>query len=180
MTSLIDAHAGTVTRLWRTCVIVGSVGLDGITIPAPAPEGPPTEELAVDPASLAVLERQFLESMRQMADDEAASPVTGVRVTVSTWRAGYDDAAFTAQCRYAGWTILAASCQPATEAGCLTFSDPRAGSAMTAVPGLPFGRQLPVRPAPGAHVVVPGWLTASVIPLQAGQVITVAAAWSAR
>lgn len=180
MTGLAAAPAAAVTRLWRTPVIVGSVSLDGITIPVPAPGGPTTEELAIDPASLAVLERQFLRSMQQLADDDAAPPVPGVRVTVSAWRAGYDDAAFTAQCRYAGWTILAASCRPATEAGCLTFSDPRAGSAMTAVPGLPFGRQLPVRPAPGAHVVVPGWLTASVIPLQAGQAITVATAWSAR
>jgi len=57
-----------------------------------------------------------------------------------------------------------------------THSDPRAGSAMTAMPGLPFGRQFIVRPVPGACAVVPGWLTSSVIPLEPRQRITIAIA----
>jgi hypothetical protein len=47
------------------------------------------------------------------------------------------------------------------------------------MPGLPWGRQFLVTPVPGAHAVVPGWLTCSVVPLEQRQHITVAAALSA-
>jgi hypothetical protein len=74
-------------------------------------------------------------------------------------------------------SAVPASGSPAhSESGCLAFSDPRAGSAMTAMPGLPFGRQFIVRPVPGACAVVPGWLTSSVIPLEPRQHITIAIA----
>ncbi len=35
----------------------------------------------------------------------------------------------------------------------LNLTDPRAGSALTAMPGLPWGRQFVIRPAVGAHAV---------------------------
>jgi hypothetical protein len=46
------------------------------------------------------------------------------------------------------------------------------------MPGLPWGRQFVIRPVAGAHAVVPGWLTCSIVPLEAGQQITVAASAS--
>jgi hypothetical protein len=103
--------------------------------------------------------------------------VTGCRVEIQVWRDGYDQPAFSSQARYAGWTILAASPAPEhSESGCLAFADPRAGSAGTAMPGLPWGRQFLLTPVPGAHAVVPGWLTCSLVPLEHDQHITVAVA----
>jgi hypothetical protein len=46
------------------------------------------------------------------------------------------------------------------------------------MPGLPWGRQFLLTPTPGAHAVGPGWLTCSVVPLEQGQHLTVAAAVS--
>jgi hypothetical protein len=120
MTVTEPAPVGTVTRYWKTGIVIGHLSLDGI--------------IDSDPAS--------------------ATPA-----------------------RYAAWAYLAASDAPAhSESGCLAFSDPRAGSAMTAMPGLPFGRQFIVRPVPGACAVIPGWLTSSVIPLEPRQHITIAIA----
>ena len=115
--------------------------------------------------------------MNDLARADEAVPVTEIDLTVQAWRNGYDEPAFATPARYAAWAYLAASDAPAhSESGCLAFSDPRAGSAMTAMPGLPFGRQFIVRPVPGACAVVPGWLTSSVIPLEPRQHITIAIA----
>jgi hypothetical protein len=115
--------------------------------------------------------------MNDLARADGAAPVAELDITVQAWRNGYDEPAFATPARYAAWVYLAASEAPRhSESGCLAFSDPRAGSAMTAMPGLPFGRQFIVRPVPGACAVVPGWLTSSVIPLEPRQHITVVVA----
>jgi hypothetical protein len=127
-----------------------------------------------------MLREQFLASMNTLAAADDAVDVTACEVTIQIWRDGYDQPAFSSQARYAGWTILAASPAPEhSESGCLAFADPRAGSAGTAMPGLPWGRQFLMTPMPGAHAVVPGWLTCSVVPLEHRQHIAVAVAVSA-
>jgi hypothetical protein len=118
--------------------------------------------------------------MNALATAQDVPKVTACEVAIQVWRNGYDQPAFSRQARYAGWTFLAASPAPQhSESGCLAFADPRAGSAGTAMPGLPWGRQFIVTPLPGNHTVVPGWLTCSVVPLEHGQHITVAVAESA-
>jgi hypothetical protein len=105
--------------------------------------------------------------------------VAGCRVEIQVWRGGYDQPAFSSQARYAGWTILTASPAPEhSESGCLAFADPRADSAGTAMPRPALGASVPRHPVPGAHAVVPGWLTCSVVPLEHHQHVTVATALS--
>ncbi|WP_207944484.1 hypothetical protein, partial [Actinomadura rubrisoli] len=51
---------------------------------------------------------------------------------------------------------------------------------LTPMPGRPWGRHLMIRPLPGAHIAVPGWLTSSVIPVEHGQHVLVAIASTVR
>jgi hypothetical protein len=182
MTTDTMAASGTVTRYWKTGLIITQASLTGIitTDPATAADADGERCQVLPPGSvpgLDLLEAHFLASMNALAAAEAAAEVTGCRVEIQVWRDGYDQAAFSSQARYAGWTVLAASPAPEhSESGCLAFADPRAGSAGTAMPGLPWGRQFLLTPVPGAHAVVPGWLTCSVVPLEHDQHITVAVA----
>ncbi|MFC7582397.1 hypothetical protein ACFQYP_00305 [Nonomuraea antimicrobica] len=49
---------------------------------------------------------------------------------------------------------------------------------MTAMPGLPWGRQHTITPAAGSLAVVPGWLTCSIVPVEKGEAIAVVVATS--
>jgi hypothetical protein len=184
MTRVAIPAAGTVTRYWKTGLIITNADLAGIITSDPAAIGTDNGECCqvLPPGSvpgLDLLKEQFLVSMNALAAAETAPDVTGCQIQILLWRDGYDQPAFSSQARYAGWTILAASPAPEhSESGCLAFADPRAGSAGTAMPGLPWGRQFLLTPVPGAHAVVPGWLTCSVVPLEHHQHLTVAAAVS--
>jgi hypothetical protein len=183
-TSTATPLTQTVTRYWKTGVIITQADVAGILGADPAGTGPAGQGrcLTVSPDSvpgLPTLREQFLDSMNALAAAENAAEVTCCDLEIQVWRNGYDQPAFSCQARYAGWTILAASPAPRhSESGCLAFADPRAGSAGTAMPGLPWGRQFIITPLPGNHTVVPGWLTCSVVPLECGQHITVAVALS--
>lgn len=186
MTTATLPAIGTVTRYWKTGLIITHADLTGVitTDPAVTTDDSDGERCQVLPPGsvpgMHLLEEQFLASMNALAAAEDAPEVTGCRVQIQVRRGGYDQPSFSVQARYAGWTILAASPAPEhSESGCLAFADPRAGSAGTAMPGLPWGRQFLMTPVPGAHAVVPGWLTCSVVPLEQDQHITVAAALSA-
>jgi hypothetical protein len=185
MTTSALTTTGTLTRYWKTGLVITQADLTGIIPADPALTASPGggERCQVLPPAtvprLEALEEQFLASMNALAAAEDAPEVTGCRVQIQVWRGGYDQPAFSVQARYAGWSILAASPAPEhSESGCLAFADPRAGSAGTAMPGLPWGRQFLMTPVPGAHAVVPGWLTCSIVPLELHQHITVAAAVS--
>jgi hypothetical protein len=182
MTTATAQAAGTVTRFWKTGLIITSTSLQDVAarVPPPDPAGAPC--LILPPGAvtgMATLKEQFLTSMNQLAQADRADPVTAVTMQVQVWRNRYDQPAFAREGRYAGWTFLSASRPEHSESGCLNVTDPRAGSALTAMPGLPWGRQFVILPAAGAHAVVPGWLTCSIVPLEAGQQITVATAVSA-
>jgi hypothetical protein len=183
MTTTAPATAGTVTRYWKTGLVISQADLTGIIPPGPAAPADDGQRCQVLPAGsvpgLDLLREQFLASMNALAAAEDVPAVTGCQVEIQVWRGGYDQPAFSSQARYAGWTILAASPAPEhSESGCLAFADPRAGSAATAMPGLPWGRQFLLTARPGAHAVVPGWLTCSVVPLERHQHVTVATALS--
>ena len=183
MTTNTVSAAGTVSRYWKTGLIITHADLAAITASDPAvghdDEGPCQVLPAGSVPGLDLLEEQFLASMNALAAAEAGPEVTACQIQILRWKDGYDQPAFSSQARYAGWTILAASPAPEhSESGCLAFADPRAGSAGTAMPGLPWGRQFLLTPVPGAHAVVPGWLTCSVVPLEQHQHLTVAAAIS--
>jgi len=184
MTTATLTTTGTVARYWKTGLIITRADVTGIITTAAATAAADDGERCrvLPPASVSdlhLLEEQFLASMNALAAAEDAPEVTDCRIEIQLWRGGYDQPAFSSQARYAGWTVLAASPAPEhSESGCLAFADPRAGSAGTAMPGLPWGRQFLLTPVPGAHAVVPGWLTCSVVPLEHGQHITVAAALS--
>jgi hypothetical protein len=184
MTAGTISAVSAVSRCWKTGLIITQTGLPRIISGDPAVtaagNGQRCQVLpAGSVAGLRVLEEQFLASMNALAAAEGAPEITACQVSIEIWRDGYDQPAFSCQARYAGWTVLAASTAPEhSESGCLAFADPRAGSAGTAMPGLPWGRQFLVTPMPGAHAVVPGWLTCSVVPLEQDQHITVAVAVS--
>jgi hypothetical protein len=182
MTSLLEPSAGIpVTRSWKTGVIIAQSDVAGVLSHDAAPKGAgrctTIPEAAVP--GLTLLREQFLTSMNALAAADGSALVTGCSIEVQAWQGGYDEPAFSRQARYIGWTVLAASGPPQhSESGCLAFADPRAGSAGTAMPGLPWGRQFVVITRPGTHAVVPGWLTCSVVPLERGQHLTVAVAVS--
>jgi hypothetical protein len=179
-----ETGTGNVTRYWKTGLIITRADITGLITSDPGDTGDGQSCQVIDAGSapgIAVdaIREQFLASMNALASAEDAPEVRDCEVTVQVWRDGYDQPAFSSQSRYAGWTVLAASTAPEhSESGCLAFADPRAGSAGTAMPGLPWGRQFLMTPAPGAHAVVPGWLTCSLVPLEQGQHLTVAVAAS--
>ena len=182
MTATIP-EAGTVSRHWKTGLIITQADITGLITSDPGETTHGGRCVPISAASagidLAAIREQFLLSMNALADADDAPSVRDCEVTVQVWRDGYDQPAFASRSRYAGWTVLAASSAPEhSESGCLAFADPRAGSAGTAMPGLPWGRQFLVTPLPGAHAVVPGWLTCSVVPLEHGQHLTIAVAAS--
>lgn len=172
-------QAGTVTRHWGTHVVVGRIELAGIvpeTLALDA-DGPAFE--TVDPHSvvddLEALRQELAESFRQLAHACSHPAPQELDLAVQVWRGGYDLPSAGFGSDFVAWCVLAASADPANpESGAISFADPRAGSNMTAMPGLPWGRQLIITPRRGSHAAVPGWLTCSVIPVEKGQTLVVA------
>jgi len=183
MTTATAAVPGTVTRYWGTPIVMANLDITGIIRPELAdsfgPAGKSYEDipLGVVVADEHALREEFLTSMNSLAKTQGADPVTDIDLTVHVWRQGYDLPATGYPEDFVGWCYLATSPAPQhSESGSLSFADPRAGAEMTAMPGLPWGRQVMIRPQPGAHVAVPGWLTCSVVPVEHDQyaVITIA------
>ncbi|TCJ36582.1 hypothetical protein [Parafrankia sp. BMG5.11] len=174
----------TVSHLWATPVSAGRIDLTGIlhepiTFPeigSPCQQLPATSVLA-DPDTLTA---ELLTSINTLTEAEGIPPVDTLDIEVQLWRAGYDQPAASHPAAYVAWCVLAASAARHAESGALTLADPRAGSALTAMPGLPWGRQMIINPSPGVYLAAPGWLTHSVVPLADGQHIVVAIASSPR
>ncbi|GAA2626931.1 hypothetical protein GCM10010411_74960 [Actinomadura fulvescens] len=188
-TTAQTASTATVTRHWGTPVLTIALPLDDIVHPDLAttgPDGPALEVLNVedalaDPDRLQAEFRATFAALAATYPPQIRPDVTDVDLEVQVWRYGYDEPAAGHAADLVGWCVLAASQAPThTESGALALGDPRAGSAMTAMPGLPWGRQHMVRPIPGAHLAAPGWLTSSVVPLERGQFVVAAIAKSVR
>jgi hypothetical protein len=183
----LAATVAAVTRHWGTGVVISDVALGGIVRDGFAhsitPEGPAFERITPESVvtDMGALEAEFTSSMTALATSQELPPVQRADIEVQVWRAGYDLPATSYPAEFVGWCFLAASPSPQhSESGALAFADPRAGSALTAMPGLPWGRQVMIRPTAGAHAAVPGWLTCSVVPVETGQFAVVAVASSAR
>ena len=179
--------SGTVSRYWGTGLVIADIDLSRIIRPGSTdsfgPAGKNYEDIPVNVvvADEDALRDEFILSMNTLAEDLGAPSVTEVEIGVHVWRQGYDVPATAYQEDFVGWCYLATSPAPQhSESGSLSFADPRAGSAMTAMPGLPWGRQVMIRPQQGAHVAAPGWLTCSVVPVEHGQYAVVAIAKSVR
>jgi hypothetical protein len=176
--------APTVTRHWPTGVVIAEIDLAGI-VAADAPSqnvsGPPLQLLDIDEAVAdeAALTAEFLASMNALAQAAGTNPVERIELEVQVWRTGYDQPATSYAADWISWCFLATSPTPQhSESGAIALADPRAGSALTAMPGLPWGRQMMIRPTPGAHATAPGWLTCSVVPVEEEQFAVVAVASS--
>ncbi|MFI0367228.1 hypothetical protein ACH35V_05070 [Actinomadura sp. 1N219] len=151
----------------------------GIGAEGPALESLPPGEIITDLEAAAA---QFHRSFDALADSYGpglAPPVGGVAIDVQVWRHGYERPAAVHPGDLVAWWVLDAA--PAVNgSGAIAFADPRTGSPRAATPGQPWGRNLVVRPVPGAHVAVPGWLASSVAPLERGQHVLVAVGSSLR
>ncbi|MGI5488045.1 hypothetical protein [Microtetraspora malaysiensis] len=183
-TLLAPLTAAPVQFLWGTTVLVDEADLEAIVhADARLPEtGPTCDDLDPDlfVTDQAALEEAFFAAFNAIADMDGAPPVTSVTVKIQGWREGHGIPAADAS-PYIGWCYLSATPAPSTaESGCLSLADPRAGSDLTAMPGLPWGRQVLIRPVPGALVVAPGWLTHSIVPIEHGQSLIVATATCSR
>jgi hypothetical protein len=152
------------------------VGADG-----PALDLLPPGDIITDLDAAAAQFRASFDALADTYGPDLAPAISSVDIQVEVWRHGHDVPATGHPADLVAWWVLAASPAPThTESGAIAFADPRAGSQMTAMPGLPWGRQLMIRPVAGAHVAVPGWLTSSVVPLEHGQYVLVAVASSVR
>ncbi len=173
--------AGTIAHRWATPVLLGTIDLADQAVKSP-PEAAsrPVQSMApgtvlADPGALAAA---LLASVNQLADADGCGPFAAVDLRVELWGSGYDAPAVSYPADYVAWCVLAACGGRHDEAGALTLADPRVGSNLTAVPGLPWGRQIILRPRPGAHLAIPGWLTSAVAPVEEGQQVLVAIATS--
>ncbi|WP_433464017.1 hypothetical protein [Spirillospora sp. CA-128828] len=182
-------NGSTVRQHWGTPVAVielnpaallsaaaAEIGADG-----PALESLPPSDIITDLDAAAAQFRASFDALADTYGPDLAPAISSVDIQVQVWRHGHDVPATGHPADLVAWWVLAASPAPThTESGAIAFADPRAGSQMTAMPGLPWGRQLMIRPVAGAHVAVPGWLTSSVVPLEHGQYVLVAVAASVR
>lgn len=178
---MTTAQTTTVTHLWETSLLVQEPDLDDIlrlrVNLLDQGSGPCTDL----PLSAAVRDENLLTgtlsiAMRQLQErDEArgvdTAPITGVTCRLMVWRGGYEAPVLDTPGSYAAWLFLQAVAPAHKDSGSLAIYDPRAGAAMHAVPGLPWGRQFTVRPRAGTLAVVPGWLTSALMPVEEGQVI---------
>ncbi|WP_395106933.1 hypothetical protein [Actinomadura sp. SCN-SB] len=184
-TRSVRGPAGTVTRHWPTPAIITSIELTGITgdgLDRIGADGPPLEILPPGDVldDIEELAAEFRASFTALSEvPMPAVEVGDVDLQIQVWRHGYDVPAAGHPAALIGWCLLAAGGTPGhAESGSLAISDPRAGSEMTAMPGLPWGRQIMTPPTPGAHLVIPGWLTHAVVPLERGQYVVAAFASS--
>ncbi|GAA2770081.1 hypothetical protein [Nonomuraea dietziae] len=182
---------GTVARYWGTASTIRQIDLEGIArqgVLNRYRSGPepfmtvPLEEVVVDAEAL---RREFLADMNALSGRgvDGGTPgrdVTDVALEAQVWRGGYERPMFAVPNDYLGWCFLEVVAPVEESAGTVAVFDPRAGSAMTAMPGLPWGRQTTITPVPGSLAVIPGWLTCSIVPVEKGEVIVVVAATSTR
>jgi hypothetical protein len=186
---MTTAQTTTVTHLWATSLLVQELDLDDILRPQvnllDRGAGRPCTDL---PLSAAVQDEALLVgslsiAMRQLQErDEAhgvtTAPIGALTCRLMVLRGGYEDPVLDTPGPYTAWLFLQATAPVHKDSGSLAVYDPRAGAAMHAVPGLPWGRQFTVRPRAGTLAVIPGWLTSALMPVEEGQVVVAICALS--
>ncbi|MGW2541296.1 hypothetical protein ACWC5I_10585 [Kitasatospora sp. NPDC001574] len=178
----------TVTHRWETSLLVQEPDLDDILRPQVNLLDQGTGPCTDLPLSAAVTDEDLLTgtlsvAMRQLQErDEARGvltpPITGVTCRLMVLRGGHEAPVLDTPGSYTAWLFLQTIAPEHKDSGSLAIYDPRAGAAMHAVPGLPWGRQFTVRPRAGTLAVVPGWLTSALMPVEEGQVIAAICATS--
>lgn len=177
---------GVVSRHWQTHVVLDEIELAGIVhddLPEllRAQEGEPSfQRLATNLAvrDEAALEGRLMASMQTLADADERAWTKRISVEIQAWRRGYDLPATASPADYIAWCVLAATASTHAQSGGIAVADPRNGSAMVPMPGLPWGRPAVIAAKPGAHLAAPGWLTHYVIPVEQAQAVIVAVACS--
>ncbi|MGN5633249.1 hypothetical protein [Streptomyces sp. AC154] len=180
---ILTATSHTVQHVWSTAVLVRELRVRSLIRESPTrtrPDGQPHTQLPAEDLvhDISSLRGEILGAMQQLYGRATESgprvrPVTGVDIVAEVWRAGYELPMMASEGDWLCWIVLEASVPQHEESGVIAVYDPRAGSGMTASPGLPWGRQLSLRPVQGLMAVVPGWLTSAVQPIEDNQVVTV-------
>ncbi|MDH6629431.1 hypothetical protein M2271_007267 [Streptomyces sp. LBL] len=201
MSTLLEPGRKTVTRLWETACAVRTIDLAPITrirdipIDGPQQEFVPLDTLLSDPEALRA---EFAASMDELDEEygrrggvpsyavademrliEAAPRGREIKMTGQVWRRGFELPQYCSPSDLLGWCFLHATEPRHEDSGSVALLDPRAGSEGTAMPGLPWGREVTFRPAPGLLTVGPGWLTSTVRPVEDGQAVVVVVASAA-
>lgn len=191
-TEVVDTQSSTstgqrdaVARLWGTNVLLGKV-TPGEDLPRfeDLADGPVFEVLPLDSLTATTrrdIESLFLESMQALAEADRAQGldigrIDGVELSLQIWRGGYELPICMSAGPYLGWLFLQGTPSRHSDSGTVAVLDPRAGASMSAVPGMPWGTVLTIRPERGNLAIVPGWLTGSVLPLEEHQTCVVVAA----
>jgi hypothetical protein len=175
-----------VERHWDTPMVIGSIDLEGMVREDWAADsfacGQAFEHLPIAAviADEARLRSVFFVSFNELAQVQGHPPVANVGLEIQVWRHGYDVPAAAHAADFVGWCVLATGPGQHPESAAISFADPRAGSAMTAMPGLPWGRPILLNPTAGAHAAAPGWLIWSIVPVERDQHVIVAVASSVR
>lgn len=190
MTRSEIAVADGVTRLWPTPVVLARVPVEpksGVGVPSLSSlfnlELPNEDSLARyvrDPDEVANLFLRAMQHLDAAADPDSPirEPVSGTELNVELWPPGYENPVVTTTARYIGWYVLESTHSEHVDSGTICIMDPRAGCDRTAVPGLPWGRHLMIQPVAGTFVVAPGWIMASVLPMERDQAALVVTARS--
>ena len=198
MSTLLEPGERTVTRLWTTACGVRRIDLAPIVRLFDIPlEGPQREFLALDTvlSDPSALRAEFVSAMDELDQEhglqggvpsyaamdelqlsEAKRPDDKIKMTVQVWRRGFELPQYSSSSDLLGWCFLHATEPRHEDSGSVALLDPRAGSEGTAMPGLPWGREVTFRPSPGLLAVGPGWLNSTVRPVEDGQAVVVAVA----
>lgn len=172
--SLMLEPADQVQSLWTTQVIISQ--LEGVA-----------DWLRSDPRELLTAGSQYVELNTDLlsvgVDDlqklwrrwfkQLGAEPSQLAISLECWGPGYEAPAVATRADLTGWLFLRGEPPTHSDSGTVAVLDPRTASAMSAVPGLPWGRSLVLQPLEGALLIVPGWLTASVLPLEPGQTAVV-------
>jgi len=198
MSTMLRPGEKTVTRLWETACGVRRIDLAtiirlfDIPLEGPQQEFLPLETALTDPDTLRA---EFVSAMDELAQEhglqggvpsyaatdemrlsETRRPDGTIKMTVQVWRRGFEVPQYASSSDLFGWCFLHATQPKHEDSGSVALLDPRAGSEGTAMPGLPWGREVTFRPSPGLLAVGPGWLTSTVRPVEDGQAVVVAVA----
>lgn len=174
MTELLLKPSPSIQSLWTTKVIISHVDVEG-TLNDNAMDFDDSSTSNFEALDLAAHLTDTDHCARQWHEWFSALGICPKEIELSLehWGAGYEAPAVATARDATGWLFLKGEPAQHSDSGNIAVLDPRAASAMSAVPGLPWGRSLILQPVKGALLIVPGWLTASVLPLEAGQAAVV-------
>ncbi|WP_067461053.1 hypothetical protein [Actinomadura macra] len=181
--------APAIRQHWGTPVAFATLDPAGLLTPSaarisaegPAMETVPPGEMIADLDAVAAQFHLSFDELVAAHHPDLAPPISGVAIEVHIWRHGHHLPPAAHPADLIAWWVLHSAPTPApSDSGAIALADPRTGSPFAPLPGRPWGRHLLIRPIPGAHVAVPGWLTTSVTPLAPGQHVLVAVASTIR